>query len=416
MAGNSFTGLQRFDPSTGHFTIYRNRPGIGGSLSNDHVNAICIDSSGIIWIGTQSGLNRFDPATQTFSVYYEHDGLPNNRVTGILEDEHGNLWLSTSNGLSRFDPRAKTFANYSASDGIVRGNIYGPHAGWKGSRGEMFFASSGGVTAFFPEKVVDNSYIAPVVLTDFRIFGKPVPIGGDSPLKKSITVTDSLTLSAAQNMFSLEFSVLSYVSPEQNRYRYKLEGLDTEWNETSSVHRLVTYTTLPPAIMCSVCKAQTTAVYGMKTASRCMLHILPPWWSTWWFRAVVATTLVFSIRVAYQTRLHQLARQFNMTLEARIDERASIARDLHDTLLQSFQGLMLRFQTGIEPASAGQGQGQLSKKPWTRADQAIIEGREAIQDMRSSTLLTNDLAQAFHSLGRRIQGFQWPRGWRRICP
>ena len=165
-------GLQRFDPSTGQFTTYRNSPGAAGSLSNDQVNAICIDPSGILWIGTQTGLDRFDPVTQTFTVYYERDGLPSDRVTGILEDERGNVWLSTSNGLSRFDPRAKTFANYSASDGIVRGNFYGPHAGWKSSSDEMFFASSAGVVAFFPEKVVDNAYTPPVVLTDFQSFGK----------------------------------------------------------------------------------------------------------------------------------------------------------------------------------------------------------------------------------------------------
>ena len=113
-----------------------------GSLSNDQVNAICIDGSGIIWIGTQSGLNRFDPVTQTFTAYYERDGLSHNLVTGIHEDDRGNLWLSTRNGISRFDPRAKTFANYSASDGIARGNFYGPHTGWKDSRGEMFFDSN----------------------------------------------------------------------------------------------------------------------------------------------------------------------------------------------------------------------------------------------------------------------------------
>jgi ligand-binding sensor domain-containing protein len=92
-----FTGLQRLDPQTGHFTIYRNHPGTGGSLSNDHVSATCIDTSGIIWIATQNGLNRFDPVTQSFTTYYERDGLPNNRVTGIHEDDRGNLWLSTRN-------------------------------------------------------------------------------------------------------------------------------------------------------------------------------------------------------------------------------------------------------------------------------------------------------------------------------
>jgi signal transduction histidine kinase/streptogramin lyase len=400
--GTQSTGLQRFDPSTGHFTIYRNRPGNAGSLSNDQVNAIYIDASGIIWMGTQSGLNRFDPVTQTFSVYYERDGLPNNRITGILEDVRGNLWLSTSNGLSRFDPRAKTFANYSTSDGIVRGNIYGPHAGCKGSKGEMFFASSGGVIAFFPEKVVDNSYIPPVVLTDFRLYGKPVGIGGESPLRQSITVTDSITLPAAQNMFSLEFSVLSYVSPKQNRYRYRLEELDTGWNETSSARRMVTYTTLPPGDYVFRVRGSNNRGLWNEKGVALTLHILPPWWSTWWFRAIVGIALGLSLLVAYQARIHQLTREFNARLEERVNERTRIARELHDTLLQSFQGLLLRFQAAYEEIPARAEARKTLGNAIDRAAQAIAEGRDAVRGLRSSTVETNDLALALKTLGEEL--------------
>ena len=350
--GTEFTGLQRFDPSTGHFTIYRNHPGIGGGLSNDHVNAICIDTSGMIWVGTQNGLNRFDPVTQTFTTYYQRDGLPGNLITGIHEDERGNLWLSTRNGISRFDPRAKKFANYSVSDGILRGNIYGPHAGWKGSRGEMFFDSTAGVTAFFSEKVVDNSYIAPVVLTDFRIFGKPVPIGGNSSLKQSIAVTDSLTLSAGQNMFSLEFSTLSYVDPEQNRYRYRLEGLETEWNETSSAHRLVTYTTLPSGDYVFHVQGCNNRGLWNERGVALRLRILPPWWSTWWFRTILGASLLLSLWCVYHFRVQGIERRQvevralnEQLIGAQEAERMRIAGDLHDGVLQQITSLTLRLGT-----------------------------------------------------------------------
>ena len=405
--GTQFTGLQRFDPSTGHFTIYRNRPGTGGSLSNDNVNAICIDTSGIIWIATQNGLNRFDPVTQSFTIYYERDGLPNNRVTGIHEDERGNLWLSTRNGLSRFDPRAKTFAHYSASDGIVSGNIYGPHAGWKGSRGEMFFDSTAGVIAFFPEKVVDNPYIAPVVLTDFRLFGKPVPIGNESTLKQSITVTDSLTLSAAQSMFSLEFSVLSYVSPGENRYRYRLEGLDTGWNETSSAHRLVTYTTLPPGDYVFRVQGSNNRGLWNEKGVALRLRILPPLWDTSWFRAGCATLILVLLWAMYQYRLHQIAHEYDLRLEERVNERTRIARDLHDTLLQSFHGLLFRIQAA---------RNMLPRRPEeaiqaldgviTGAEQAITEGRDAIQDLRAEPVAEGDLVHSLTSLGQELAGSQ----------
>jgi ligand-binding sensor domain-containing protein len=399
--GTQFTGLQRFDPATGRFTIYRSRPGTPGSLSNDQVNAICIDASGIIWVGTQSGLNRFDPDTQTFSVYYEGDGLPNNRITGILEDQRGNLWLSTSSGLSRFDPRAKTFANYSTSDGIVRGNIYGPHAGCKGLGGEMFFASSGGVIAFFPEKVVDNPHVPPVVLTDFRIFGKPVPIGSGCPLRQSIAVTDSMTLTAAQNMFSLEFSVLSYVSPKQNRYRYMLEGLDTAWNETSSAHRLVTYTTLPPRDYVFRVQGSNNRGLWNEKGVALTLHILPPWWSTSWFRVIAAAALGFALLAAYRVHLHQLTRDFNVRLEARVDERTRIARELHDTLLQNFQGSLLVMQTARNMLSRRPDKaGETLDGAVQTAEDAIAEGRDAIQDLRLQPAVQGDLVQLLKTTGQ----------------
>jgi ligand-binding sensor domain-containing protein/signal transduction histidine kinase len=391
--------LQRLDPATGDFTIYRESEG----LSSDQVNAVCVDHSDTVWAGTQNGLNRFDRATDKFTTYYERDGLSGNSVNSILEDARGDLWLSTSNGLSRFSPPTKTFKNYYTSDGLLGNEFYNYANAYKSASGEMFFNSYAGVIAFFPDEIVETPRIPPVVLTDFQLFGKPVPIGDDSPLKQSISSTNSLVLSHSQNIFSFEFAALSYSDPERNRYRYRLEGLETEWNETDSSHRSVTYTTLPPRQYLFRVQGRTNRGAWNENGTSVRIQILPPWWSTWWFRTSCAILILVSLWAIYELRLRQVAGQFNMRLEERVGERTRIARELHDTLLQSFQGLMLLFQSArnMLPERPREAAAALDDA-LVRADLAIIEGRDAVRDLRASAVVNNDLEKMMAALGEEL--------------
>ncbi len=110
--------------------------------------------------------------------------------------------------------------------------------------GEMYFGGINGFNVFDPSRVVDNSFIPPVVITDFRLFGKSVPVGGNSVLKKTISQTSQLELAYEQNNLALEFASLSYVAPAKNRYRYKLQGFDADWRTVDSKERLAVYTNL----------------------------------------------------------------------------------------------------------------------------------------------------------------------------
>jgi signal transduction histidine kinase/ligand-binding sensor domain-containing protein/DNA-binding response OmpR family regulator len=316
-------GVQRLDPQNGQFTAYRHTEDAGG-LTSDQVDTICIDHSGTIWAGTHSGLNRFDRATRKFTAYTERDGLPNSNVTSILEDERGNLWVSTNHGLSRFNPGAKTFRNYYPSDGILGNEFYGYNTAWKSPRGEMFFPSYGGLMAFFPDSLVDNPYVPPVVFTGFQVSGKEALIGSDSPLKQAISVTESLTLSHAQNFFAFEFAALSYDSPERHRYRFRLEGLESEWNVTDSNHRFVSYTTLPPGEY--VFRVQCTNKEGLwlsENEASVRVHIIPPpppWWRMWWFRVASAASILLLVGSAYYFRLRRITRH-NRELALEVAER-----------------------------------------------------------------------------------------------
>src|ERR1700733_366870 len=110
---------------------------------------------------------------------------------------------------------------------------------------EMFFGGFSGATAFYPSKIPNSSFAPRTILTDFQLSGNSVPVGAGSPLRQSIKHTDSIRLSHTQNIFSVEFSALSFFNAETNRYRYRLIGLDNAWHEVGSDRRTDSYTTLP---------------------------------------------------------------------------------------------------------------------------------------------------------------------------
>jgi ligand-binding sensor domain-containing protein len=252
------------DQTTGTFVHYRHDPQDPTSLSSDWIKTILQDRAGNLWVGVYNGLNRFiGPADSTgadvhstghpekgiFERYINQDGRPIGVVNGILEDEtslsgeRSYLWLSTDKGLRKFDPRTGTFQSYDATDGAQ--TALTSVASFKSPSGEMFFGGRDGLTAFYPEQIVDNQDIPPVVITNFLLFNEPVPIGGNASLRQAIWATDEIVLSDQDYSFAFEFAALSYVAPQKNRYKYKLEGFDEDWREADSRRRYAAYTNLP---------------------------------------------------------------------------------------------------------------------------------------------------------------------------
>jgi PAS domain S-box-containing protein len=307
--GAHSSGLHRFDPATGQFTIYEHNINRQGTLSDNRVNSVFFDHTGGMWVGTQNGLDKFDPQTATFTIYGERDGMAGTVVSCILEDGRGRLWMSTNQGLSSFDPLTKRFNNYTSADGLPGADLTGWGTCFKGADGKMLFGGFSGATAFYPDKVTDSQYVPPVVLTDFRLSGAPVEVGAGSPLEKSITYANTLTLSHLQNMFSLEFSALSYSNPATNRYRYKLEGLDSKWHEVGSEQRLVNYTTLPARTYVFRVQGATSQGPWSDPGLELAIKILPPWWNTWWFRVVCVIVSVTLLGAFYRWRIRQLRRE-----------------------------------------------------------------------------------------------------------
>jgi signal transduction histidine kinase/ligand-binding sensor domain-containing protein/DNA-binding NarL/FixJ family response regulator len=321
-------GLTRFNPQTGQFRNYLYNPADTQSLASDVTYTVHEDQRGVLWIATGAGLEKFDRETEIFRHYTIKEGLPNNVIYAILEDRLGNLWLSTNKGVSRFDPRTETFQNYTIDDGL-QGNEFNQNAFFQSESSEMFFGGINGLNAFYPENIINNPYVPPVLLTDFQLFNKSVTPAEDSILQKPIWATEHISLRYDQYVFSFEFTALSYAAPEDNRYRYKLEGLENNWNEVAAKRRFATYTSLPPGdYLFRVQGSNDDGVWNEQGAS-IKITITPPWWLTWWFRLLVALLVIGLIIGAFFGQRRNAIRREHI-LQAQVAERThelNTARD-----------------------------------------------------------------------------------------
>jgi ligand-binding sensor domain-containing protein/signal transduction histidine kinase len=392
-------GLTQFNPRTSQFVVSEHADGLSAA-GRSGATFVFVDSDGQLWVALRSGLDKLNP-NGAFTTYQERDGLGGNSVSCILEDAAGRLWISTNRGLSRFDRKAQRFTNYSAADGL--GDLTGWNSCLRTSTGELLFAGFSGVVAFDPDRVVEEAAHAPVRFTDLKIQGQSAAIGTGSVLTRSIGYTEGITLSNDQTNFSLEFASLSFMNPRGVRYRYKTEGLDSRWNEVGGDRHVVSYSGLPAGTY--TFRAQAAVGRGPWTdpGASLQIRILPPWWKSWWFTTALGALLLVLAWAVYQRRLRQIARQFDIRLEERVNERTRIARELHDSMLQGFQGLMFRLQAVREllPHRLAEAVEHLDGA-LEQGDEAIAEGREAVQGLRASAAVGTGLEGSLKALGEEL--------------
>lgn len=381
--GTQYSGLQRLDIKTGRITVFHPVPGDLNSLRGESVPSVLAARSGLIWVGTLGGLNSIDPKSDTFRAYDVTNGLASNFVSCILEDAAGVLWMSTNRGISRFDPASRSSVSYSTADGLPGNDLTGWGSCYRSAQGELFFTGYPGAVGFYARSLAEHPVAPEITITGFELFGRSVPIGADSPLKRAIDYARHITLSHEQSIFSLRFAALSYRSPGTIRYRYRLEPLERNWNEVGSARRQATYTTLPPGAYRFYVQAAARDGPWSEPGASLQIRILPPWWDTRPFQAAVATLLILIAWATYRQRVAQIARQF----EAGLAERTRIARELHDTLLQTLHGLLFQFQAvrNLLPRRPVEALKSLDESI-NDTERALSESRDAIQGLRSEPL------------------------------
>ncbi len=318
-------GLDRFDPQTQRFQHYRHDPKNSNSLSHNAISMIHADDVGDLWLGTfGGGLNHFSPHSGEFKHFREASGLANDVVYSILEDDNHCLWLTSNQGLSRFNPRENTFKHYDVSDGL-QSSEFNANAAFKTHDGEMFFGGINGFNSFYPDRVQDNIYPPPVVLSQFKLFNKVVKVSDpDSVLTKSLANTEKITLSYQQSSFSFEFAALNFLFPEKNRYAYRLKNFDNDWNYVD-FRREAYYTQVPPGQYIFQVKASNNDDIWTPLGTEIALEIVPPWWQTWWFKLASVSLLLLVIYLGYRARIAMITAQ-KQRLERKVDERTAALR------------------------------------------------------------------------------------------
>jgi signal transduction histidine kinase/ligand-binding sensor domain-containing protein len=352
-----------------------------------------------LFVATTRGLYRW--ADQKWSALTANNGLPCEAVQDLINDDQGNLWLHLACGYvyigkAELDAWARDAAVhldlklYDVWDGARagRGSFEPLHA--RTADGRLWFANGLMLQMIDPRNLPRNQLTPPVHI---------LSMVADH---KSVDIATSVGLPALTRDLEFHYAALSLVSSEKVRYRYRVSDIDQDWHEAGP-RREAYYMGLPPGrYRFQVIGSNNDGVWSPQGAAL-DFSIAPAYYQTSWFRALCAVLLLVLLWAGYQLRVRRLRRQFEMTLDARVAERTRIARELHDTLLQSFHGLLLRFQTALSllPGRPGEARNILASAI-DQAAEAITEGRDAVQGLRASTTETNDLANAFRALGEHL--------------
>jgi signal transduction histidine kinase len=370
-------------------------------LGHGAVSEVSFDRDGALWVATEGGLSHLKNGR--VATLTKKNGLPCDEAVWAIEDNARSLWVYMACGLVRISgtelaawasDRNRTINRqvFDTSDGVRNrgiGQSMSPSVG-KSPDGKIWFMNADTVSVIDPQHIPFNKVPPPVHIEQITANGK------------AHDASRGLRLPPLIHDISIDYTALSFAAPEKVHFRFKLEGQDQDWREVVNV-RQVQYSNLAPRNYRFRVIASNEGGVWNETGDTFEFSIDPAYYQTDWFKACLVVAFFVMLFGLYRYRLYQFAQEFNGRLEERVDERTRIARELHDTLLQSFHGLMLRFQGAhnLLPSRPAEAR-QVLETAIDDAAQAITEARDAVQDLRSSTVVSNDLARAVTALGEEL--------------
>ena len=325
-------GVFFFNPITKERGHLYHDPKNPNSLTNNSVNTIYEDSEQCLWFATEGGgICKLSKDRKTFTTFTTKNGLPSNFVVKVLEDNHKTFWIATSRGLVNFNPFNNRFTTYTTENGLLS-NQFNYNSGFKDAVGKLYFGSIKGMVTFSPEEILPAIVKAPIYITDFLVDNKEPKIGeANSFLKKSIIYTNQITLPHDKSSFSIDFTVLSYHSPEMTTFSYFMKGLDKDWTVINP-NRKVYFTNLVPGNYIFNLKASINGNHIIES-KQLIINILPPWWTTFWayiLYSILIIAIIYNVFVSYHIILED--RKEKEIYEAKIDFFTNLAHEIKTPL------------------------------------------------------------------------------------
>jgi signal transduction histidine kinase len=358
---------------------------------------------GNIWISGERGLEMFDG--HRFVPVLPADGSGFTDLTGIIATQDDGLWIGESRGITHI-PESEIrefqkdfthhvlYRTFGALDGLPA-PLQGPYpapAAVQDTEGLIWFATASGVVWIDPKHLPVNTLSPPVSILH--------PVFANN---KSFDAADwsLLRLPARTTSIKIAYTALSFSIPGRVRFRYRLDGLDQGWQEAGTQREAVYNNLGPGTYKFRVTACNSDGVWN-ETGSALDFIIAPAYYQTWWFKLVYFAAAAGALWFFYLYRLKRATARIQQRLGAQLEERERIARELHDTLLQGFQGLMLRFQAVMKMLPADERAHQVMGQVLDRADEVLLEGRQSVRDLREGGTNRSELPEALLHCGEEL--------------
>jgi signal transduction histidine kinase/ligand-binding sensor domain-containing protein len=354
------------------------------------IRDLLVEPDGSVWGATLDEVFRWkDGVRRNLTT---RNGLPCDGIFALVKDGRGLLWLYSRCGIiaieqsqldawwQRPDSLVK-FKLFDAFDGVQPGLTPLKPQATQSQDGHLWFVNGHTLQVIDPDHLQRN------------LVPPPVHIEAISADRRSYPPDEGLRLPALTRDLEIDYTALSFVAPQKVHFRYKLEGHDTNWQEPGARRQAFYNDLRPGSYRFSVIASNNDGVWNEEGATL-DFSVAPAWYQTNWFLVLCVIAGIFAIWEAYRLRVRQIARAIGARFDERLAERTRMARDLHDTFLQTIQGSKLVADDALEQSSDPVRMRQAMEQLSVWLGQATDEGRAALHSLRSSTTQRNDLAEA----------------------